>query len=175
MEMQHFYLGQRVPEWKTGIDGCVMEYQQVGGFTLLYMLKRPNILERRAFHTSEPFQIAFTSICDVGFFCVKFGNMEWSDCAFSPCIFEEPPVLEPVEQGKGYALNTMLIDSTNGEILNIRLIGLGHDFSQKLHEWFTEAQKKPLNREQYHKVVNMVFQRYTTQELVDRAWIRWSL
>jgi hypothetical protein len=68
MEAECLYLGQRVPEWKTGVDGCVMEYHQVSGFTLLYMLKRPNILERRAFNPSQSFRIAFTSISDIGFF-----------------------------------------------------------------------------------------------------------
>lgn len=175
MEVEYLCLGQRIPEWKTGVDGCVMEYQQVSGLTLLYMLKKPNIMERRAFNSSQPFQIAFTSILDVGFFCIKVGNMEWSDCAFSPCIYDEHPILEPLEPGKGYALNMLLIDSANGEIMDIRMIGLGHEFCKKFREWFMEAQTKLISREQYQKTVNMVMRRYTTQELVNRAWIKWSL
>jgi hypothetical protein len=101
--------------------------------------------------------------------------MGWSDCAFSPCIYDEPPVLEPLEPGKGYALNMLLIDSANGEILDIRTIGFGHEFSAKLYEWFTDIQTKPISREQYQKTVNMVMRQYTTQELLDRAWFKWSL
>lgn len=175
MGMEYFYVGKKVPEWATGRDGCVMEYNDVGGLTLMYFLNCPIPQECHAFDTSEAFKISFTSVLDVGFFCVKVGKLDWSDCAFSPNIYDDAPVYEPVELGKGYALNLLLIDASNGEIKSIRTIGLGHQFSCKFREWCLESLKKDIRKEHYQKAVSLTFSRYTTAELVDRAWIKWEL
>lgn len=76
MGMEYFYVGKKVPEWATGRDGCVMEYNDVGGLTLMYFLDCPIPQECHAFDTSEAFKISFTSVLDVGFFCVKVGELE---------------------------------------------------------------------------------------------------
>lgn len=175
MEIEHFCVGQRVKEWAIGIDGCVMEYNDVGGLTLMYFLKNPTPQECRAFEVSDAFKISFTSVLDIGFFCVKVGELEWSDCAFSPNIYDNTPAFEPVQFSQGYALNLILIDAEIGQIKSIRTIGLGHDFSCKFREWCIESRQKNISKERYQKVVNLTFSRYSTQELVDRAWIKWAL
>lgn len=175
MDFEFFSVGQRVPEWATGTDGCIMEYQDLGGLMLMYFLNEPNILERIAFRSEAEFQITFTPISQVGFFGVKIGEMEWSDCAFSPCIYDEAPEFVEPEQNMGYPINLMLIDASTGTLMEIRTIGLGHAFSKMFRNWCLESLKQPISRTQYHDTVQRVYSRYSTKELVERAWIKWSL
>lgn len=175
MEFEFFAVGQRVAEWAHGTDGCVMEYQNVGGLTLLYFLNEPNILERMAFRYDSDFQITFTPISRVGFFGIRVGEMEWSDCAFSPCIYAPAPVFAEVIPGQGYPINLLLIDATTGTLMEIRTIGLGHEFSKQFRQWCLQCLKDPISNDHYHNIVNQVYQSYSTNELVRRAWLKWKL
>lgn len=175
MEIEFMCVGQRVPEWATGVDGCVMEYQDVGGLMLFYFLNEPNILERMSFRCDADFQIAFTSISQVGFCSIKIGDLEWSDCAFSPCIYDKAPDFAEVEPGKGYPINLLLIDAATGVLMEIRTIGLGHDFSKLFRNWCLESLRDPISREYYHNIVQKVYGKYSTRELIERAWLKWSL
>lgn len=174
MEVQHYYVGQVVPEWATKEDGCILDYNDMSGFTLLYFMNRPNAEERAQFLADNRFQAAFTVIADVGFFCLKVGRLPWSDSIFSPNLYATTPQFDPPPPGQGYALNLLLIDSATGQIQVMRLIGLGHEFTGGLRRWSLESLKKEMGREQYNRVADAVFGRYTTNELVERAWFRWS-
>lgn len=175
MDMEVFSVGQRIPEWATGIDGCVMEYNNLTGLTLTYFLNSPNSSEVQAFDVSQNFKIIFTSIMDVGFFGLKVGELEWSDCAFSPNLYSFKPEFSLPEAGIGYALTLIFVDSATGEIKSMRLIGLGHEFSCQFRNWCLTSLQKNITAEHYRKVVGAVFARYTTLELVERAWIKWEL
>lgn len=175
MDIVHYQVGQRIPEWANRIDGCIMEYDDMSGLTLYYFLNSPNETEAASFLCDRPFQITFTPITDVGFFCFRIGQLPWSDCVFSPNAYSRRPALEPIAPRKGYALTVLLIDSSSGEIKSIRLIGLGSDFSIKFREWCLEVLDKEVSNEHYAAVTQSVFQRYNSAELAQRAWIRWSL
>lgn len=172
--MVFYSVGQVVPEWATNEDKCILDYNETAGFSILYFLNRPNVLERNQFLEDNQFQVAFTVIADVGFFCLKVGRLAWSDCVFSPCLYTPIPEFSPPPPGQGYALKLFLVDSSTGQIQAIRLIGLGHEFTNRLCQWGRENLEKEMTQAEYTRIVNAVYGRYTTNELVDRAWIRWS-
>lgn len=175
MEAEFISVGQRVPEWAVGTDGCVMEYHSISGLTLMYFLNNPTREECHVFETSQNFRISFTSFMDVGFFSFKVGDLEWSDCAFSPNLYSKIPEFPLLASGHGYTLNLMLIDAATGEIKSIRLIGLGHKFSCQFRDWCLNSLQKDISNEIYHDVVTKAFERFTTKELVKRAFFEWEL
>ena len=180
--MEYFYVGQRVPEWATGRDGCMMEYNNVGGLMLLYFLCTPTAKERNIFNLFDGFQIAFTPVRDiapydfaeVGYFCFKIGSMEWSDCPFSPNLLDAP-VFTDIDPGCGYPLTAILIDATTGVIQGLRVVGLGYEFSKSFRTWCCKRLKSPISRNLVYNVIGVTTARYSTSELVERAWIKWEL
>lgn len=46
MDIVHYQVGQRIPEWANGADGCIMEYDDISGLTLYYFLNSPNEVEK---------------------------------------------------------------------------------------------------------------------------------
>ena len=174
MSVTVYKVGQRYSDWRTGVDGCVLEFGE-SGFQLLYFLDRPNTMECRAFSASQPFRISFTEEQDAAFFCFKAGFLPWSDCAFSPHICHTPQHLPPLDPEQGYALNLLHINSHTGELLSIRTIGLGHAFSRAFREWYLETLETSKTPEEIAVSIRFVFQNTSTEDLVRRATASWAL
>ena len=141
-EADFFSIGERRPEWKMMADGCIMEYSECSGLTLWAFYQEPCQEEIHAFSCDSAFQITFTDVKGIGFFCVKFGELPWSDCPFCPNLYDHKPEFSPLPEGIGITLNVLLIDSATGELKAIRLIGLGAAFSQSFQNWCVQALKK---------------------------------
>lgn len=174
-QFEFFSVGQIVPEFAIGTDGYRIEYNEATGLVLYCYFNRPTPEEVDAFDCSQPFRICFTTYRNVGFFCVKFGNMPWGDCSFHPCIYPEPPVFAPLLDGLGYALNVFLIDSATGKILRIRTIGLGHRFSVFFRNWCREQLTVPMTRGSYTATVELAHGNFSTKNLVKMAAVTWAI
>ena len=164
-----------MPQWATGADGCLIEFDDLSGFKLLYFMDRPNVMEIRAFDRSQSFRISFSEEQGIGFFCFKVGKLPWSDCVFSPHLYDRKPQMPPLEPGKGYALNLLHINSHTGELLSIRLLGLGHEFSCAFREWCLKNLERNMTPEEYQAAVRTVFQQFSTEDLAKKALFSWEI
>jgi len=175
MNIDVLHVGQARKEWAGETDGYIMEYSNVSGLILYVFFKRPQEEEIREFAENGGFKIAFMDYKGVGFFCLKFGNLPWGDCAFSPNLYDEKPYFDDLEDGKGYALNVVLIDGETGTIKAIRQIGLGNGFSKSFREWCEESLRRRMTRHWYMEAVNECYEKYETEQLARRAAFRYEI
>lgn len=169
-----FTVGMKRAEWIALPQGLVMEWSDACGLTLFVFFNKPYEKEKREMSASRPFEIRFKDIDGIGFFSVKFGEIPWSDCAFTPNLYPDVPKFEKPEKGMTYALNVMLIDTSNGELKLIRTIALGREFTDHFRNWCLASLEKNIGQRYYNRVVDEVFKKYETSEsLADAADIRW--
>lgn len=166
-------VGKVYPDMKTGQDGYVMEWDEFSGLSLYCFMCNMRPEEVVQFDADNPFEIAFTVIEDVCFFAVKFGGLMWGDCPFSPAIYKAAgrekhfPLL--LEAGVGLAVNVLVYDTLTGVLENIRLVGLGHEFSQKWLDWVREAERRPLSMAEYNNRIDRVYQKYSSEDIAQKA------
>lgn len=165
MNVQMFCVGEIYDQWKNRTDGYIMEYAEEFGLSLHVFLNGITVHEREQFATEKPFEIRSVPIDGIMFFCLKFGNMDWADCAFSPNIYDEPPKFNELAKEQGLALNVLLIDSSMGQLLAVRLIGLGHQFSERFQAWCKASLQRSLTHDEYMKQIDSVYSRFSTVAL----------
>ncbi len=171
-----FRVGLRRAEWVGLHDGMVIDWSDQCGLSLFMFWNKPREEELRAACPKSRFEVAFKDFEGVGFFTFRFGMLPWGDCAFSPNLYDEPPVFEMPRAGQGYALNIFVIDTSNGELKQIRLIALGADFTRKFREWCLDSLKKNMGKSRYNAIVDKAYATYLTpNQLADDADFRWVL
>ena len=170
-------VGLQRAEWLGLPDGLVMDWSDECGLSLRVFYNNPSVDELMQVHAKSRFEIAFRDIDGIGFFGIKFGNMPWSDCCFSPNLYDKTPNFKAeIEDGRSYALNIIVIDTAKGEIAQLRVIALGREFADKFREWCLESLNKNIGRRYYHSVVDKAFKDYPTSEsLFEKADFRWVL
>ena len=77
--------------------------------------------------------------------------------------------LPDLSPGEGYALNIVLMDQATSIIKELRLIGLGENFSRDLREEVFSGAGGPLFLPQYYAHINSIYQKYSTTKLVQMA------
>lgn len=170
-----FAVGMKRPEWIGMPQGLIMEWSDACGLTLFVFFNKPYGKEIKEISAKSPFEIRFKDIDGIGFFCVKFGDLPWSDCSFTPNFYPEIPKFVQPEQGMTYALNVMLIDTSNGELKVLRTIALGREFSNHFRSWCLASLEKNISKRYYGRVVEETFRKFATSEsLAETADIRWS-
>lgn len=173
--MEVLSLGQRKQEWRGFPDGYLMSYDACNGMTLFFFLENPPEDVLREISTGHDFEISLADIEKVGFFTLRFGALPYGDCAFAPCLFSPPYPIAPPAPGGGIALNVIVVDSAPGEIVYMRTITLGYEFSVKLANWFQNRMALPLSLDEYGQIVRRTYARYNTRDLRSMANIAWQM
>lgn len=170
-------VGMRRAEWLGLPDGLVMDWTDECGLSLRVFYNNPSADELEQVNARSCFEIAFRDVEGIGFFGIKFGDMPWSDCCFSPNLYDKTPnFAEEIEKGKSYALHIIVIDTLKGEIVGLRSLALGREFADKFREWCLNSLKRNIGKRYYHSVIDKVFKEYPTSEsLFAEADFRWML
>lgn len=171
-----FEVGMRRAEWLGLPDGMVMDWTDECGLSLMVYWKNPSADELDAARAQSRFEIAFRDIDGVGFFGIKFGNLPWGDCVFSPNLYSDRKLnFSEIEKGKSYALHIMVVDTERGELKVLRSLALGREFADKFRLWCLKSLERNLGRYSYNKVVDKVYSDYPTPEMlfkeVDFRWV----
>lgn len=173
---EYFEVGMQKAEWLGMAEGLLMNWSNESGFTLSVFYKHPTKEEIQAMQAGSPFEIAFRDFSGVGFFGVKFGDLPWGDCAFSPNLYKEKPIFDEPRAGKTYALHIMLIDTGVGEIKVLRSLALGREFSDYICQWANKSLKRDMAKFTYNRMVDMAFRQYPTpMEMFlnpDAKWVK---
>lgn len=173
--MEVLSVGQRKREWRGFPDGYLMSYDACNGMTLFFFLESPAEDVLREISTGNDFEITLADIEKVGFFTLRFGALPYGDCAFSPSLFSPPRPIAPPPPGGGIALNVIVVDSGPGEIVYMRAITLGYEFSVKFANWFQNRTGAPLSLDEYGRIVRRTYARYDTRALRAMANIAWRM
>lgn len=169
-------VGMRRAEWLGLPDGMVMDWTDECGLSLVVYWNNPSDGELTAARAQSRFEIAFRDIDGVGFFGVKFGDMPWGDCVFSPNLYDSKLDFSEIEKGKSYALHIMVIDTAKGELKVLRSLALGREFAEKFRLWCLKSLERNIGKFSYNRIVDKVFKDYpTTEMLVANADFRWIL
>lgn len=175
MGFEFFNVGQSRSEWRGLKDGYIMEYNNISGLILYMFFKHPLPEEEAQIAADKLFKITFTDYKGVGFFGVKFGNLPWGDCAFSPNLYKDTPAFEELKNGKGYALNIVFIDTETGTLKALRQIGLGNNFSRLFRDWCLESLKRQMSKNWYDKTVDECYEEYDVKQLIKQAKFQYEI
>ena len=138
-----------------------------GKFTLMYAFDRPTVEEKQAFKSGNPCQFGLAVVDDVIFFLSRFGTLKWMDAPFNIHLYPDDRAGLLVVPGptQGYAVYTMLVDSSTGIIEQLRLTSLTHDLSMRLRDAIINQPVIP----DYDQRLQSIMARYSTEDLVALA------
>lgn len=94
---------------------------------------------------------------------------------FLPKLIPSPLVFDAVEDGKGYALNVIFVDTATGTVKGLRQIVLGTNFSWLFRDWCMESLKQQMTRNYYDRIVNECYRRYETEQLMRQAKFQYEI
>lgn len=165
--MQKYEAGKLFKPGKTHYqEGIKFDFNQSGG-ALYIMYDRPTPKEIEEIRRGK-LQLGILEKSDIIFLLFKFGSLNWMDTPYS-CHLSEPYVFDEVEEGTGYGMTVFLIDAATGILKVIRQIGWPSRMSRLFTSYVIEQQNKPFDRAIYDRVLNNIYNNYTTDSLVRMA------
>ena len=164
IEFERFHVGMRESKWATGFDGGVIEFGD-NGLLLYVFLKAITEKELDEYTNDSRFNLRFSIIENICFFVARFGKGGIFDLPFSPSIYEKPALVHELALEQGIALTVFIIDSSVGELKNIRFIGLGHDISVRWQDWYTKALRDKIEMDVYNKKIDEIYSNYSLEDL----------
>lgn len=164
--MEILEVGSRIKKFE-GAEGVTLNITD-GGLILAVRFRNPSSSEMEEFKQNKRFEIRFLTLKNVMVFTVKIGELEWLDAPYSPHLSEtfSFPVL--TKEG-GLALNLILADSSDGEIVSLRLIGTSYKFSTELIKEVNKLKEMPFNEKEYDKNIQEIFEKYSTKVLASMS------
>lgn len=155
-------------------EGAIFDANE-GGYLLIYNFDNPKQSEIAQMGSGSPFEIAFTSIGGAIWILTKCGTLEWTDAPYHPALsLYADKLLRPTGED-GTALTLVMTDARDATVKSIRMIGLGHNFSDKLYHQIVELAEKPFNLLDYNRNLNNTMMAYSTRALLNMSTARWKL
>lgn len=174
--MDFFRVGMIKKEYIGLPDGLVMEWVNHAGLVLYVNYRCASRQEIKDVSAQSRFEIRFKDIGGIGFFSIKFGQQPWSDCCFSPNMYDEHPILNPLPEGQTYPPNIIFIDTLNGQVKTLRTIALGKEFAEYFRQWCINSLERKISRQYYNSVIDQTFLTYKTPaDLAKAADVVWTL
>lgn len=169
-------------KYKIGLPCKEMQGKQEGayfvvspqGLMLFYNFYNPTPEEIEQVKSGKQFEICFMETKDIVFILTKAGQLSWVDAPYSPHLDRNFYLDEP-SPGSGYSLYLFLVDAKDSTIKNMRLIGLGHNFSVELRKCIIENFEKPFDLQTYTQKIASIYNQYPTRELVKRSVHKFKL
>lgn len=157
-------------------DGYQLEFDNNNGLLLFVLFSNPTEEERRKVIEAGSIEFAFAERRDCGLMEIKFEGLNWGDCPFEPRLYDTKREYPELDGKEGLKLTIVLIDpAKGGMIVGMRLLGLGHEFSQKFIRWCKSVEEKPFDKEEYHKKLDYVYRTYSVKDLVKNSLFKWKL
>lgn len=168
-----FEVGKAYPEMCMKPDGVFLAIDD-SGLMITVLMESPSKEEKLAFKQNSTFSLAAGRIFDLLFLCVKFGNLSWMDCTYTPHI-GNIPFLADVPDGAGYAVLIRLFDTRTGTLCSQRLVSMDTLVSRYIREQVEEIKKSRFDLSKYHAQINMVYNTYSTMDLLSHTVCRFDL
>ncbi len=106
------------------------------------------------------------------FLLFKFGSGNWNDAAYSWHTVPRDVRVYPEQAEAAGLLRVSLVEAGNGIVRAVREIALAPDFAEKLNAAITTQANGSFNGLSYAKHLNMVYNQYSSEEMVEMAGMR---
>ena len=125
-------VGARKEEFALGYDACFARIDALGVLTICVLIDNPTAeMRKKASIDNYGMHISAYACENVLTIAVKPGLLPWHDAPYNPWCegLSNLPVPRLLPQGDGIMCNYALVDSRDGQILDIKAFGLGTDLS----------------------------------------------
>lgn len=160
-------LGGCIPIYIGFPDRNAVAFDQ-NGLMITQIMSDPSAREIAAAQASARAEFRFGVFDGLLVMTFKLDDQPWQEAIYSPCVGEKPdlPTIEP-DSGLGLALTFVQVNSRDGCITALRLIGLGEKFSRSLIAATSLLLDSPLSLPEYDVRITKLQERYTTQDFVS--------
>ena len=163
--MELYEVGQVIPNFIGHDEGIIFDMADDGARVMVFFNK-PTIDEVEQFKSSHNFEIRFVQLYNVIMITTKIGSLNWMDAPYTPHLSKSLTKYQLPQEGQGLGLQLYLIDSSNGQIKTIRLLGLSEKFTKSLFGTLMEEKVKEFDKMEYQNNMNRIFSTYPTKKLV---------
>lgn len=159
-------VGEQYAKWANHAEEVQFDIADDGA-SLLVFFRTPSKEEVEQFQSDKPFEIRFTELAAGIIMTVKIGNLDWMDAPYTPHLSLHLTKIPCFQADEGLSLTVYLIDAVSGRLMNMRLIGLSHEFSQRLSASAAKIMQQSFDEITYRKAVIETFRKYSTKQIVD--------
>lgn len=166
-ELGVFRVNDCIPPLAIQADGCIADF--VGGTlhinTLVY---RPSVtMQSNADVDKNGFRLGVYTYQNAVMLAVKAGKLPWQDAPYTPHLTaaENLPENTPFPNGCGLAACHLLIDSSDGRILQLKSFSLTAHFSNHLINAIYTLKRETFRYPEYAATVARIQKRYSPREL----------
>lgn len=153
-----------------------------GGHELLLIWKNPTRSEVRAVRKG-PMEVALVVVEEVILLLYRIkGAAQWSDAPYTWHRVPEdqrgelPMRPEEISDGEGAALQVILVQANGGQVKALRLVGLGTEFSRKLHQAIRDQARREWDPRQYDERLASVYRSFPrVEDLLKEAVVRFRV
>lgn len=163
-----YKVGQKIDKFKGHREEVCFDLDDSGAIFLVFFNK-PGLSEINQFKSGASFEIKFNIMYNVIMMTVKIGTLNWMDAPYTPHLSPNLTKLSLPQEGEGLALTLILIDAVSGEIMSLRLIGLGELFSRKLIGVIMDESTRDFNKEEYYRNIERIMTAYPTNKIVKMS------
>lgn len=163
------------PNRTTWPEGGQYHYAK-GEHHLHLFFRDPSDIEIEAVK-GGPTEFALAVEQDIICLLYHFEPIPWSDSPYSwhMVAADQRTLPEDVPAGMGALLTIVLTDATSGIVQAIRAVGLGTEFTNKLHKAIREQAERSFDQARYDDQLNRLFVKYPTHMLLTRAIARYTV
>lgn len=162
--MDKLSVGQVIPEMQTNDVTIQMHYRDpYWELSVGY----PNITEEEIRElVYGDFHMAITQIEGLLFFLFSIGKIPWCDAPYEPRLTTKPMNYRTdFPEGEGAPLCLLVVDTATGVLKRIRVVGMGHSLSEKLHAYCREKDaERPFDVGKYDYWLSKLYNKYKTSE-----------
>ena len=166
--MYKYEVGQVIPAF-VGHQECTVFNIADDGATMIYFYNRPTPDEIAQFESEKPFEIRFTTMRGIIFVTAKVGNLPWADMPYTPHLSKDLTTLQIPNDGQGLALVLYLVDSSNGQLKHMRLLGLSERFTKSLMGEALEIKMQQFDRSAYNQSLSFIYSAYSTKQIMQMS------
>lgn len=164
MTYYNFEVGKPIKEFIGHPDSVLFDIKDTDAMVFV-LFNKPTKIELANFKQEMPFEIATSIIDGVIYFTFKFGCMDWMDAPYSPHLSRHLTTFEIPEENYGIPLTIYVVDTSDGTVKTMRLIGLGTEFSKHLISTVMEAKMTPYDPAQYHRSIDKTYDTYSSADI----------
>ncbi|MFH0959782.1 MAG: hypothetical protein V1897_13880 [Pseudomonadota bacterium] len=154
-------------EWP---EGCHYNFDSYGHW-LHYFYEKPTLTEIASIQRG-PARFGLFVQDPVTFLLHQFGQIHWHDASYSFwLVSREHRRIPELTEGEHAFLRVVLVDTTKGIVAALRALTFSAEFTRRRHEEILRQSESPWNPSQRDTLIESVYSRFTTQDLVERSII----
>ncbi|MEM1368735.1 MAG: hypothetical protein AAGG02_12105 [Cyanobacteria bacterium P01_H01_bin.15] len=172
-DSKNLAVGQPLVPGKTQLPEGVYYHYGLEGHTLTICLDQPTQGETQSISLGK-YKFALFEFTGMIFVLIQFEGMTWMDAPYHISINSPDPQNIPsqIEPGEAQLFTILLVDASSGVVEGIRFVSPSSEFTHALHEAIIRQVETPITQEKYDQVINFVYSRLTTQDMVAESLIQ---